>query len=304
VAYQGEIAAILAAALWAVASLLYVRLPWSAWNLAAAKNLLATLLLVLLLVTCWAATGRPVAAASRSQISLLALSALIGLAIGDTAYFRSLQILGPRKALSLTLLTPPVTAWLGFVVLDEVLPASIWVAMALILAGILLVVMEGTKPGEAAETMPGPFWFGVISAGIAIIGQAVSSIMIKMGSQGLPSLEATIIRLLVASVCGVAGSWLCDYRGLREMVRLADGVVFLRLLIATTCGTVLGVWLMLIAFQQAPVGVAATLTSMSPLFVLPLVVFVLRQQVSFRGIVGAIVAVFGVYWLFFVDLHL
>jgi drug/metabolite transporter (DMT)-like permease len=128
--------------------------------------------------------------------------------------------------------------------------------------------------------------------------------MIKMGSQGLPSLEATTIRLLVASVCGVAGSWFCDYRGLKEMVRQADGVMFLRLLIATTCGTVLGVWLMLIAFQQAPVGVAATLTSMSPLFVLPLVVFVLRQQVSFRGIVGAIVAVFGVYWLFFVDLHL
>ena len=43
---------------------------------------------------------------------------------------------------------------------------------------------------------------------------------------------------------------------------------------------------MLFAFQHSPAGVASTLTSLSPVFVLPLVMLTLGQRVSGRGVAG------------------
>ena len=127
--YQGEIAALAAAALWAVASILYSQFPYRARDLAAAKNSLATIVLAGLLACQSWWRGRDVVQPSAVDVWLLSLSAIIGLAIGDGCYFRSIQLLGPRRALALTLLTPPMTAYLGFLALGEVLPADSWMAM-------------------------------------------------------------------------------------------------------------------------------------------------------------------------------
>jgi drug/metabolite transporter (DMT)-like permease len=51
---------------------------------------------------------------------------------------------------------------------------------------------------------------------------------------------------------------------------------------------------MLVSYKHCPSGIAATLTSTTPLFVIPVVYFVYRQRVNGIAIAGAAVAFFGV----------
>ena len=94
----GELAALAAAALWACSSLIYGRTPLSAWQINFGKNILASILLLVHLAVVAALVGRPMFSADLRTITALAISSVVGIVIGDTYYFRSLQILGPRHA--------------------------------------------------------------------------------------------------------------------------------------------------------------------------------------------------------------
>jgi len=70
-----------------------------------------------------------------------------------------------------------------------------------------------------------------------------------------------------------------------------------QLLPAVLLGTALGIWLSQVAFKYAPAGVAQTLLSTSPLFVLPLAAL-MGDRVSLRAILGVLVALAGISLLF------
>ena len=55
----------------------------------------------------------------------------------------------------------------------------------------------------------------------------------------------------------------------------------------------------LVAADRAPVGVAQTLCSLAPVFLLPFAVVIHKERVSPRAVVGAVMAVAGTALLFF-----
>jgi drug/metabolite transporter (DMT)-like permease len=67
---------------------------------------------------------------------------------------------------------------------------------------------------------------------------------------------------------------------------------------ATVAGTIigpfLGVWTFMVAITYAEAGVAATLGSLMPVFIIPVVWVLYRQRTSWRGVLGAVVAIAGV----------
>jgi drug/metabolite transporter (DMT)-like permease len=54
----------------------------------------------------------------------------------------------------------------------------------------------------------------------------------------------------------------------------------------------------LVASDRAPLGVAQTLCSLPPILILPVVVWVHKERVSARAVVGAVIAVAGTALLF------
>ena len=68
------------------------------------------------------------------------------------------------------------------------------------------------------------------------------------------------------------------------------------------CGAVvgpfLGVWMSLVAGDRASLGIAQTLCSLPPVFLLPVARLVHKEQIGLRAVLGAIVAVLGVGLLF------
>ena len=75
-------------------------------------------------------------------------------------------------------------------------------------------------------------------------------------------------------------------------------VGFMLTVAGTVVGPVLGVWLSLIAADATDVGIAQTLLSLTPIFILPYAAFIEREHVSWRAVIGAVIAVIGVAVVF------
>ena len=70
-----------------------------------------------------------------------------------------------------------------------------------------------------------------------------------------------------------------------------------QLITATFLGTYLGMWLQQTAFKFSQAGIATTLSSTSPIFILPFAILT-KERLSPRAILGAFVAIGGVTLLF------
>lgn len=290
----GEIAALLAAFLWAAASLLYSRISLPAASLNLVKNVLAS---TMMLVHVWLlATYQNVAAFQASSINWvwLSLSALIGIAIGDTLYFRSLQILGPRKALMLATFSPGFATLFGVVFLGEVLSMVFVIGTALTTAGVLVVIKDRKAKDRYLELYPGAVSAGVWCGVLAAVCQAMGAVCAKKGLDGIGAEEGALIRVFAAAVMALL--YVALRRQLGEVVKAITNRKTLKLLLpATVMGTWFGIWLCQVAYKNCPVSVATVLLSTTPLFAIPLVRVFLGTAVTRAAILGASVAVVGVY---------
>ena len=66
----------------------------------------------------------------------------------------------------------------------------------------------------------------------------------------------------------------------------------------TVVGPFIGMTLSLAAVQLAPVGIASTLMSLSPVLLLPLGHWIFKERITQRAIVGTVVAMVGVAMIF------
>jgi drug/metabolite transporter (DMT)-like permease len=290
----GELAALATAAAWAVASLLFAaaaqRLGPFTLNQARITVALAVLstLLALTRGVSWAPGARA------EEILLLAVSGLIGLTLGDWAYFGALVHLGPRLSTLLMTLAPPMTALLAWPVLGETLGPEALLGTTLILGGVAWVVLE--RPARLAPR--GHRLRGVVCGILGSLGQALGLVLSKLGMAGaIDPLPATAIRMAAAT----AGVWaIALARGRAgEVARLRrDPAARWATLGASFLGPVFGVWMSLVAVRLTEAGIAATLMATTPILVLPLVRVVRKEAVSPRAAVGALAAVAGVALIF------
>lgn len=285
--FVGGSFALASAALWAAASILWIRLGKDVSPIG--MNLGKGLFALVCLGVGFVFLGFP--SADPFAWTILGLSGIIGISIGDTTYFAALMRLGPRRILALTTLTPLATSGLAILVLGES-PTLQWVVgAALCLSGVGLVLRE-RLPKETTGSWKAGVWLGLLTVACDGIGQILS----KIGMQGMDSqgpMDATFIRLTF----GVAGllvfglhrfrvrQWLAPFRSPRLVVVL---------LIASFVGTFLGIWFSLAALHYSDVTFATVLNSTNPLFILPMAALFLGERITWRAVLGVVVAIGGV----------
>jgi len=281
--------ALASAAMWAIASVFWARIGRVASPLG--MNLGKGLVALAALLVAFAAMMR-FPAASPTGWALLAVSGVIGIALGDTAYMAALVRLGPHRMLVLTSTVPLVASVFAVLFLDEQL--TVWWALgaALSVGGVGAVVWDRLPAGADAGSWRAGVLLGVLTVVLEATGIALSGAGVKgLGSDG--AFDATFIRLLAAVV--VLGVW--GLPGLRVAAWLRPfGAprLFAGLIVASLLGTFLGIGLSMAALTFADVKVAAVCNATSPLFVLPIWAVVARERVSPRAIGGAVAAVAGV----------
>ncbi len=296
---SGPAAALAAAGLWAASSLIYSRVRLTAWTLNFGKNVAGSTLLLL----AWmaglggAGTGSSITGVT---LGLLVLSSLSGIVLGDTLYFRSLQILGPRRALMLSTTSPLFGLLIGTVFLQQFLSLVNLLGIALTLAGVLIVIRERAAITDAAAFHTGDSGTAVLLGFAAAASTAVGGMFSHVATrdagsgEGCTAFEATVIRVVTAAVA--SGLILLLQRRLRQTSRNVFSPVTLRsYLPAVVMGPVLGIWMSQIALQKSLLAIAITLTSTTPLFAIPLSRVAFGTPISARAVCGALLAVLGVF---------
>ena len=168
----GEIAALAAAALWALATVCFGRIGQflSPLKMNLLKNVLGALMLAVTL-----AVGDNLApAADRRVILIFLLSGAVGIGIGDSAYFGALQRLGARRSLLMLVLAPPLTAIASGFFLGERLSVAAWLAVGFTTAGVAWVISERTSSGGRLQH---PSLSGIGLGLVAMLGQTAGAVL-------------------------------------------------------------------------------------------------------------------------------
>ena len=121
----------------------------------------------------------------------------------------------------------------------------------------------------------------------------------KVGLAGdFSPLSGNMIRLVTATVVIwvitlLGGQFRDNFQKLRAQPDSLWGIV-----VGSFAGPFVGVWLSLIAVQQAPLGIASTLMSLTPIILLPIGRIFFDERVTRRAIAGTVVAFAGTAILF------
>ncbi|MGD9690578.1 MAG: DMT family transporter [Phycisphaerales bacterium] len=253
---------------------------------------------------------------SNVQFWALVLSGVVGLSLCDLCWLTSLSDLGPRRVMLLATTSPVFALLLGRSFLDERVTPWASVGIALTLAGVIWVVLERPH-AQHPEARPHATR-GVILAILAAALQAAGSLFSKIGmghgdvagalgfagplepvspqaaacARTVFGLLGTIPLLVIAGAR--AGAILQPSRlpgAPPERSPIRFGLATCA--IGALTGPYLGVWLSLIAFDRAPLGIAQTLLSLQPVLVLPLAAWFFNDRITFRAAGGALLAVAG-----------
>lgn len=292
--YQGELAALSASLIWAIASVVYTGIGRTLSPLL--LNLVKGLIAIALLIVTLLLLGQLLPSVPTHAVGLLLLSGALGIGLGDTAYFEALNCLGPRRSLMLEALAPPIAALLALIFLHESLSFSAWFGIGLTVTGVTWVVLERTSTLPNFQPRPQR---GMMCGVLAAIAQAGGAVLSRgaMSGSAINPLWSTFIRL-AAGVLIVLLWLLLQQRPTAELKPLKSWRLLTIIASTAFASTYLGIWLQQISLKYAPAGIAQALSATSPIFVIPIAAIAIKERVSIQAILGAVMALSGVWLLF------
>jgi drug/metabolite transporter (DMT)-like permease len=295
--YAGEAAALLSSVLWAAAGIVFRRLKGrvapAAMNLA--KNGTAALCFAVLLL---GLTGNPwPQGLSPRATAYLAASGVLGLTICDTYFLRSILELGPRRA---TLIMAGLAPGLVFAAallppfrqVDKAAHVLPWVGFALAIGGVWLASREvpDGPPADPAATRRG--WRdGILAAVFQAAGVLLTRLAIE---EGAAPFEGAAVRLTSGTV-GLLAMGLVAGRLSTWRTTLTSPGILRTLAVTAFFGTFLGIGLNTCALAWADsTGVATTINSLSPVWLIPLSAVFLAERHGLRAWLSTVLALVGI----------
>lgn len=236
----------------------------------------------------------PLDASSNAWIYLL-ISGIIGLVIGDMFLFEAYVEIGSRISLLIMSCVPPITAISGYIIMGEKIAPLHILGMLITVSGIgIVILVKDSKEDRVKFAHP---LKGVTFAFIGALGQAFGMIFSKLGMGNYNPFAATQIRV-IAGIVGFSviltftKHWtklFHDLRDVKSMTFTTIGAFF---------GPFIGVSLTLLAMQYTTAGIVSTITSISPILIIPFSITVFKEKVSLKEICGAVISIIGVSLLF------
>lgn len=236
----------------------------------------------------------PIDASGYTWIWLL-LSGLIGFVLGDLFLFQAYVEIGSRISQLIMSIVPPITAITGYILMREKITLLGFVGMVTTIAGIALVILtKGSDDKKVAFSHPIK---GLIYAFLGALGQAFGLVFSKFGMGFYNPFAATQIRIIAAIVgfcivVTVKKHWKSVYTALKDKKAMKN------ITIGSFFGPFIGVSLSLLAVQHAPTAIVSTITSITPILIIPASIFVFKENIVPKEIFGSFIALIGVALLF------
>lgn len=236
----------------------------------------------------------PIDASSFTWLWLL-LSGLIGFVIGDLFLFQAYVEIGSRISQLIMSIVPPITAVTGYILMGEKITLLGFAGMTTTIVGIALVILtKGSDDNKITFSHPIK---GLIYAFIGALGQAFGLVFSKFGMGSYNPFAATQIRIIAAIVgfcivITVTKNWGKIY------IALKDKKAMKHMTIGSFFGPFIGVSLSLLAVQNAPTAIVSTITSITPILIIPASILVFKEKIVSKEIFGSVIALIGVSLLF------
>lgn len=296
---QGVILALVTAFCWTISSLAFTSASRRVGSLVV--NLIRLVIAFLFMsIWGWLYRGLPLPTdATRDAWLWLSLSGFVGFFIGDMALFRAFVLIGARVSTLLMSLAPPMTALIGYLVLGEQISTLRWLGILVTLSGILWVVSERIRTEDPAVLHSLPWW-GLALGFLAALGQSVAIVLTKKGTGAGAGAYDPVAATQIRSLAGIVPfAVLLAVIGFAPRLAAAakrrDAMGLMTL--GALAGPFVGVSVLNYAIQLIPTGVALTITATVPVLIIPFVIVLYKERVSWRAAVGAAVTVAGVAML-------
>jgi drug/metabolite transporter (DMT)-like permease len=295
--YRGELAAGLAAGIWAGSAMFYGQIGRQISPLV--LNLSKGLLAIGYLAITMALTGDSFQLPMKA-LGLLLLSGLVGIALGDTVFFGALNRVGARLTLLINTLSPVATALLANVFLGEKLRPWSYLGICLAIGGIAGVISDQTvdrfsSRDAALVGRSRQYWLGIGFGVISALANSAASVLSRqaMSAQDLSPVATTFWRL-VAGTIGILV--LLAGQKKRPSLKLSSQT-WSQLGAVAFFSTYLGISLQQTALKFTAAGIAQTIGATSPLFVLGIDCW-RGEKIGWRSVGYGILSIGGVSLLF------
>lgn len=229
--------------------------------------------------------------ASLHNWTWLTVSGIIGFFIGDYFMLKAYIEVGVRISLLMMATSPPMAALLGYFLLGEKLSISGLIGMMVTIMGIVIVVMSRDRSGQGVRMKYSPR--GLFFAFMGALGQATGLIFSKIGLLDYNTFAATQIRIIAGFISFVIFVTVMGRWGELKLA-IKDREAIKNTMLGSFFGPFLGVSMSLVALRYTTAGIASTITSITPITIIPFSIFLFKEKVKPSEIFGAIVSVAGV----------
>jgi len=289
----GETLALLAAIVWALSVILFRKSGETVHPLA--LNLFKTVLAAgLMLPTLWLTSNLLFLEAPLNDYLLLILSGILGIALADTLFFKSLNILGAGVIAIVDSMYSPFVIILSMFWLGEMMTGMQFVGTAIIISAILAVThSKGRGPIPLRQLL-----VGILYSSSALAMMVVSIVMIKPLLEVSPLLWALEIRLLAAAV-GLLVILLFDRQRVRIVKTLYTQHKWRYTLLGSFFGAYLSTMLWMGGMKFTKASVAGALNQTTNIFIFIFAAIFLKEPITKVRLASIALAVVGALLVFF-----
>lgn len=233
--------------------------------------------------------------ASSTNWTWLSISGFIGFFLGDMFLFQSYLEVGVRVSCLIMALSPPITAILELIFLNEKLSGLSVLGMIITVLGVAIVILSKDE-GENNVKINHPAK-GLTYAFLGSFGQALGLILSKIGMGDYDVIAATQIRIiagfigfnLLFIIMKKYGDLKIAIKNKEAMKEITFGAFF---------GPFVGVVLSLLSLKYTTAGISSTISSITPITIIPFSIFLFKEKIKPKEILGAVMSVVGVAILF------
>jgi drug/metabolite transporter (DMT)-like permease len=284
----GELFALSSALVWAFAVILFRRsgetLPPFELNLF--KNFVG---LVLLVPTILLFEGFALPVYSLSEVTLLIVSGLLGIALADTWYFRALNMMGASRTGIVSSLFSPFVILLSAIFLGERLGPWQWLGFLFVMSGVLLVTWRSNRLlVDTADVKK-----GVIYGAGAVFMMAAGVVMVKEILETRSFLWSVELRM-VGGGGGMLLYMLMNSQWQSVKRNFSQPQAWGRVTFASFLGSYFALILWLAGYKLIDASVASVLNETNVAFIVFLAWLMLGEQLNRRKLIGLCLTLGGV----------
>ena len=288
----GPLCALLSSAVWAAASMSYTKSAQAVG--AATTNLLRILIAVPVywLLAVLFVPSELLWTTAPASLGWLAVSTGCSFVIGDVTFYMAAMRLGAPMALAVAAIYPAWATLAGVVTLGEHLTPLRGLGVLACLLGVVWLVLTNRSGKEQTPTRTSRA--GLLLALLTSVLWAGNSYAIRRAGSGTPFLVANGFRFSLAVLpLGLLFLW----QGKRSLRVCLAQAGTLRMILVSMGEAVIGSSLFVYALSHSELSIGAPLSSLAPLFAVPLGIVLQGERPSLQRLLATCLTVLGVLLL-------